>query len=51
MVVMRSTYYSAWKLSQAGMNFCGLSYNKIKSAEENEEGKFDKIEICNLHKI
>jgi lysophospholipid acyltransferase len=51
MVVMRSTYYAGWKISQAGMNFCGLSYNKKKSADEEHHDSFDKVDICNLEVI
>lgn len=51
MIVMRSTYYSGWKISQAGMNFSGLSYNKNKLDDKENSDYFDKIDNCNLEKI
>ena len=50
MLVMRSTYYTAWKLSQASVNFTGLSYNKKLKTKDSEDS-FDKIDSCNLKEI
>jgi lysophospholipid acyltransferase len=50
MLVMRSTYYVGWKLSQSSINFSGLSYNKKLKTEDSEDN-FDKIESCNLQEI
>jgi len=43
MIVMKGTYYCAWKFTQSLCNMSGLSYNN--------KDKFDKIDSCNLQKI
>src|SRR5690606_34783768 len=51
MVVLRGTYYSVWKLSQASLNLCGLSYTKKTSKEGEITESCDKVDNCNLEKI
>ncbi len=48
LIVTRSRYYTAWKLGQGSIDFCGLGYT-VKTSEKNEEIiSFDKIDVCNL---
>lgn len=56
MSVQRAKYYTCWKMAQAGVIFCGLSYNPTKRDKQTPsvlladgdggeyEHKFDKIE-------
>jgi lysophospholipid acyltransferase len=48
MVVTRSRYYTAWKLGQGSIDFCGLGYTVKTNEEGKEDISFDKIDVCNL---
>jgi hypothetical protein len=50
MFVVRTKYYSAWKLTQADVVFCGLAYYPVKNktpevSDQKEiiEHRFDKL--------
>jgi lysophospholipid acyltransferase len=56
MFICRTKYYSAWKLSQCNIDFCGLTYHpkfvtKPDSDQKEVEHRFDKVETCVIHTV
>jgi lysophospholipid acyltransferase len=51
MFIMRAKYYSAWKITQASVIFCGLGYNRTEGEKKEVIEKFDRVDSCNLYEI